>query len=158
LFRVWLLALLVCGGISDAQASDVSTPTGRWMTANQQAVIQIAPCGADLCGQIVGIALAHPNDPMPMNWQGQPQCGEVILQTAPAASPTGGRSWVGRVLDPRSGAIYQARMALDALRHLVLHGYVGLPIFGQTQTWTAYSGRTLPGCKLAVRGTAGGAG
>jgi uncharacterized protein (DUF2147 family) len=148
-------------GMSAARAADITTPTGRWITANQQAVIQISPCGADLCGQIVGLALAHPNDPMPLNWQGHPQCGETILQTAPAATaaPSGARSWVGEVLDPRSGAIYQARIALNALRHLVLHGYIGLPIFGQSQTWTPYAGRTLANCKLAradaAPGTAG---
>jgi len=158
LWRVGLVAVLVVLGMSGAKASDVTTPTGRWITANQQAVIQIAPCGADLCGQIVGIATAHPGDPLPLDWQGKPQCGETILQTAPAADTGGPRTWVGRVLDPRSGAIYQARMALDALRHLVLHGYIGLPIFGQTQTWTPYAGRTRSNCRLAFGGKTGGAG
>lgn len=159
MFRLVLLAVLVCLGMSGAQASDVTTPTGRWITQDQRAVIQITPCGADLCGQIVGIALAHPGDPMPTDWQGKPQCGEMILQTAPAVSESGGKTWIGRVLDPRDGAIYQARMALDALRHLVLHGYVGLPIFGRTQTWTPYAGRTTADCRLAVvAASVGGAG
>jgi hypothetical protein len=39
---------------------------------------------------------------------------------------------------------------LDPQRHLYLHGYIGLPIFGQTQTWTRYSGRTLADCRLAA--------
>jgi len=158
LFRVALVVLLLGLGLSGAAASDATTPTGRWMTANQQAVIQISPCGQGLCGQIVGIAVAHPGDKMPMDWQGHPQCGLTILQTAPAADASGQTVWVGQVQDPRSGAIYHAQLMFDALRHLVLHGYLGLPIFGQTQTWTPYAGRTLANCKLAGDAKAGGQG
>ena len=151
LLRLFLVVLMICGGAAAASANPNtgSMPVGRWMTANQQAVIQIAPCGEDLCGQIVGIVLAHPNDPMPLSWQGLPQCGMVILQTAPAQDPDDPQ-WHGTVRDPRSGTLYQAQIALDAQRHLQLHGYVGLPIFGMTQVWTPYSGRTLAGCKLAA--------
>ena len=37
------------------------TPTGRWMTPDHDAVIQISPCGTDVCGQIVGMVL-QPTD------------------------------------------------------------------------------------------------
>ena len=93
---------------------------------------------------------------MPANWQGQSECGEVILQTSPATDGTA--NWVGQIVDPRNGNVYQARVELDANRHLLLHGYVVLPLFGQTQTWYPYAGRTLAGCKLAVAVVSGGAG
>lgn len=142
--RTLYAVLLSLFGLVAAHAATAPAPTGRWITANHNAVIQIAPCGGDLCGQIVGIALAHPNDAMPLAWAGQPQCGMVILQTAPAPG-----AWVGQVVDPRDGSVYQARMVVDNARHLQLHGYVGLPIFGQTQIWTPYNGQTLAGCRLA---------
>jgi uncharacterized protein (DUF2147 family) len=148
--RVWLLALAFCSAFSAANAAGTGAPIGRWITANHDAVIQIAPCGADLCGQIVGIQLAHPHDPMPNDWQGHPQCGLTILQTAPRVDATGATVWVGEVIDPRDGSIYQAQIQLDPARHLVLHGYIGLAIFGRTQTWTPYAGRTLAGCHLAA--------
>jgi uncharacterized protein (DUF2147 family) len=152
--------MLLCGGLTAAHAAGdpASNPTGRWITADHSAVIQIAPCGTDLCGQIVGIAQAHPNDPMPTDWQGQPTCGKVILETAPTTDSSGVTSWVGSVLDPRDGAVYHAQMVLDSFRHLLLHGYIGLPIFGQTQTWTPYSGRTMANCKLAAASTQAGPG
>jgi uncharacterized protein (DUF2147 family) len=153
LTRLWLTAAWVCGSVAIAGAA-AKPPTGRWITSDGSAVIQIAPCGAELCGQIVGLAQAHPGDPMPANWQGQPECGEVILQTAPATDGT--TSWVGQITDPRNGNVYQASVALDANRHLELHGYVVLPIFGQTQTWYPYAGRTLAGCKLAAAPAPGG--
>ena len=40
------------------------------MTADHTTVIQIAPCDAGLCGEIVGIHLKHRGDPMPQDWQG----------------------------------------------------------------------------------------
>ena len=145
--RALYAALLSVFGVFAAQAANTPLPTGRFITANHEAVIQIAPCGGGLCGQIVGILLDHPNDAMPLAWTGRPQCGMVILQTAPAGG-TGGTVWAGSLLDPRSGNVYQARIKLDNFRRLLLHGYVGLPIFGETQVWTSYSGRTLAGCRV----------
>jgi uncharacterized protein (DUF2147 family) len=135
--------------VASACADDGATPTGRWITAQHDAVVQIAPCGQDLCGQIVGLAPANPAAGMPKDWRGQPQCGLMIIQTAPVADASGNLVWQGSVLDPRNGHVYRARLSMDADRHLELHGYVGLPIFGQTQTWTPYSGRTLADCHLA---------
>jgi len=151
LFRLCLTALLLASWLpAAARANAVGSPTGRWMTADHQAVIQIFPCGADLCGDIVGIALAHPGDKMPSDWRGHPQCGLTIIQTAPATDTDGSPIWQGSVLDPRDGSVYHAKIKLDANRHLYLHGYIGLPVFGQTQTWTPYAGRTLTDCRLAT--------
>ncbi len=148
-FLLRLALAVLCFSASLAMAQ-VAVPTGRWLTANHAAVVQIAPCGVDLCGQIVGIRLNPPNAPMPLNWQGQPQCGMTILRTAPIVNQqTGATEWVGTVLDPRNGDVYRAKIRLNRERHLSLHGYLGLPIFGQTQIWEPYSGRTLAGCKLA---------
>ena len=142
----WLSASFA---IAQAAALPAAPPTGRWITANHSAVIQIAPCGTDLCGRIVGLRQRPANAPMPLDWQGQPQCGMTILQTAPMVnSVTGATAWVGTVLDPRNGNVYHASIRLNAQRDLRLHGYLGLPIFGQTQIWEPYSGRTLAGCRL----------
>jgi uncharacterized protein (DUF2147 family) len=150
-FRLSLLAVLLGFAlVSAAYADDGSTPTGRWITAQHNAVIQIAPCGRDLCGQIVGLAPANPAEGMPVDWRGHPQCGQTIIQTAPVADASGNMVWQGSVLDPRNGNVYKAQLSLDADRHLELHGYLGLPIFGQTQTWTPFSGRTLADCRLAT--------
>jgi uncharacterized protein (DUF2147 family) len=149
LFRLWLVAAWLCSSVAFAHAAGAA-PIGRWFMANHTAVIQIAPCGKNLCGQIVGIVLAHPGDPMPLDWLGHPQCGMTILQTAPIPNTrTGDTDWVGTVLDPRNGNVYRASIALDNARRLRLHGYLGLPIFGLTQTWDPYPGHTLANCKLA---------
>ncbi len=147
---VTILALAAALAGAPAWANNTPTPTGRWITANGRAVVQIYPCGSDLCGAIVGLETDHPNDPMPTDWQGKPQCGLVIIKTVPGTNDAGQPVWNGQVLDPRNGAVYKAQLKMDPDRHLLLHGYVGIPIFGQTQTWTPYSGRTLPGCHMTA--------
>ncbi len=141
------LGLIAFSGSANAKLTG-SMPTGLWLTADRSAVIQIAPCKAGLCGAIVGIHLKHPGDPMPQDWQGQPQCGLTIIQTAPVTDATGNTIWKGYVLDPRNGAFHPAMLVLDAFRRLVLRGYVLLPLIGRTQTWTTYTGTTLPNCHL----------
>jgi len=131
-------------------ADQPADPTGRWITAQHNAVIQIFQCGSNICGDIVGLVPAGPDGGMPTDWQGKPQCGLTIINTAPAMDANGMPVWQGTVLDPRNGSVYKAQIKLDQQRHLELHGYVGLPIFGQTQTWTPYSGRTLSNCRLAA--------
>lgn len=48
-----------------------------------------------------------------------------------------GDSWSGgEILDPESGKTYRAQMKLaDGGRKLVVRGYIGLPLFGRSQTW-----------------------
>lgn len=42
----------------------------------------------------------------------------------------------GRALDPKSGSIYRAKMTLiDNGCKLNLRGYIGIPLFGRTETW-----------------------
>jgi len=42
----------------------------------------------------------------------------------------------GTIMDPRSGKVYKCHMAVkDGGRHLLVHGYIGIPLFGRTQTW-----------------------
>jgi uncharacterized protein (DUF2147 family) len=144
---VLLIGLVAMTGNAKADVSG-SKPTGLWLTADHSAVIQITPCKTGLCGEIVGIHLKHPGDPMPEDWQGQPQCGLTIIQTSPVTDATGQTEWKGNVLDPRNGVFHPALLVLDAFRRLVLHGYLLLPFLGRSQVWTAYTGPTLPNCHI----------
>jgi uncharacterized protein (DUF2147 family) len=152
------LTLLFCLGLfAPAYAHDSATnnvtwrlsnpynPTGLWVTASGNAVVQISACGQGLCGQIVGLVLG-PNDPMPRDWAGNSQCGLTIFRTAPSGNGT--PTWTGTILDPRDGSQYDAQIKLDQPGQLQLRGYVGLPIFGRTQTWTPYSGSIPANCRL----------
>ena len=47
-----------------------------------------------------------------------------------------GDSWTGgRILEPHSGSIYRCTVKFVAPNVLEVRGYVGLSLFGRTQTW-----------------------
>lgn len=151
LFRLALAAICLVGGVlssSAALAGDVS-PAGDWLTADQQAVIAIAPCGTAFCGHIAGVTLDHATSPTPMDWRGQPQCGDLIITVSPAQDAPD--QWQGTVTDPRDGSIWQAILTLQN-GGLQLRGYVGLPLFGQTEDWTPYTGQIRTGCHFKAVG------
>jgi len=136
------------GGYS--QSSNAADPTGLWITANHNAVVDISKCGGDLCGRIVGL-VRDPGTPVPTDWQGAPQCGLTIFRTAPDTD-SAQEIWTGSILDPRDGSVYHARLTLDEGHHLLLRGYVGIPLFGETQTWSRYTGPTGPECQVPSKG------
>jgi uncharacterized protein (DUF2147 family) len=42
----------------------------------------------------------------------------------------------GQILDPDEGEVYKCRIALlEDGRKLDVHGYIGIPLFGRSQTW-----------------------
>jgi len=131
-----------------AAAQSPSTPTGRWLTANRQAVIQVEPCGANFCGRIIGIIVLHAGDPMPLDWLGRPQCGFVMLRTKRHTGTATEPRWAGSVQDPRDGNSYDAIIAMRPDGKLHLRGYVAVPLFGETQRWTPFTGETFADCRL----------
>ena len=128
-----------------ASASTPPTPLGDWMTANGHGVVQIAQCGDALCGWIVGIersaGAAMPTDP-----QGKPQCGLMIISDE---TPISDGRWLGRITDPRDGSTYQAEIWTDSAGRLHVRGFVGTPLFGQTQVWHRFTGRLTAECGIA---------
>lgn len=135
------------GNISGQWMVHSPAPTGRWITASHDAVIQIAPCGADICGWIAGIVLA-PTDPIPKDWEGAPQCGLTIIRATPSVDGAGQTTYNGSIVDPRDGSAYHAQINLDASGDLHLRGYIGLPMFGRTQVWAPYTGKMNANCRL----------
>jgi uncharacterized protein (DUF2147 family) len=131
-----------------AAARPPAAPIGRWLTANRQAVIQVTPCGANFCGRIVGIIVRHAGDPMPLDWRGRLQCGFIMLRTKRKIGTAVARRWAGTVQDPRDGAIYNAIIWVGPDGNLRLRGYLGLPLFGETQRWSPFTGRTFADCRL----------
>ena len=119
-----------------ANADQPRSPAGRWLTADRGGVIDIAPCGDALCGRIVGMDYTGA---MPTDYWHRPQCGLGLLY----GLKPGETSWNGQVLDPKGGKLYAARVTVPDPSVLKLRGYIGLALFGQTVTWTRYTGGAI---------------
>jgi len=52
-------------------------------------------------------------------------------------SSANGHTWFGStVYDPKNGNTYRGKMTLVSPNQLNLRGFVGIPLFGRTTTWT----------------------
>ncbi|WP_294338701.1 DUF2147 domain-containing protein [uncultured Sphingomonas sp.] len=109
--------------------------TGRWLTVEGKAVIEIAPCGAQLCGRIVKVLKPRPggpavdaNNPDPAKRR-QPIEGLSILT---GFTPKGDR-WGGKIYDPESGRTYRSELSAEG-NTLKVKGCFGP--FCRSQDWT----------------------
>jgi uncharacterized protein (DUF2147 family) len=119
-------------------------PVGRWLTEDHGGVID--PCGASLCGRIVGLAEPTGPDGKPRtDNQGRPKCGLTILHQTIQTEPG---HWAGRIINPDDGTDWNCVLSVDAEGRLHLRGYVLLPVLGQTQVWTPYPGRLAADCRI----------
>lgn len=122
-----------------------NSPTGYWKTVDDKtgqvlSVVEIYQAGNTLEGKIVKIMPVLGQRPTdicvkckgPMH--NRPMMGLKVMWGMSQISPdTWGR---GQVLDPKSGNIYRGNMRLtNNGNDLHLRGYVGLPMFGRSETW-----------------------
>ena len=121
---------------------------GRWLTKDRTTVIDIEPCPGGLCGRIVGMS-DWPAQGVPLDLHGQPECRETIIRDFHATEPN---LWKGDIVNPNNGKVYDAELWLGRDTLLHLRGYIGLPLFGQTQVWTRYDGALPADCHIARAG------
>ena len=145
--RILIGAAIAIGITAGAAAREIpmqASPLGLWLTKSGKGVIEIAWCGENLCGWIVGIERA-PGEPMPKDYQGRSQCSLAIIT---GERPTGDGDWLGHVIDPRDGKEYQAEIWVDDEDRLHLRGFIGIPLLGQTEIWHRFTGHLTRDCGM----------
>lgn len=121
-------------------------PRGRWLTASGNLEVDIAPCEQALCGTVTRVianrSMSRPGEQMAAA-DDRPALGMKLLfdfvpseteVVEPATAPVP-VEWRGQIYNRENGKTYRCLMSIDATGNLVLRGYVGLPLFGSTQTW-----------------------
>ena len=131
-------AFLVLGGC--AEQGTAATPLaanqqlGRWVTESGNLEVEIAPCGAALCGTVVKVlanrSMADPGKALPAD--APSPLGMTILKDF---KPSGDGAWQGQIFNRENGKTYDCLMSLVAADQLKIRPYVGAPLFGQTQIW-----------------------
>jgi uncharacterized protein (DUF2147 family) len=145
--RYFLVFLFFLFGVTKAFAADMSSPIGDWkiqddVTGRVEAIIQIKEEGNSLSGTLIKTyplpnekpgavcAKCDKSDPR----YNKPILGMTILS---GFEDHKGDLWSnGKILDPQRGSVYNCQMRLvDNGKKLSVRGFVGIPLFGRTQTW-----------------------
>jgi len=135
---------------------------GFWLTQDRDAIFEIYKCGTEYCGKIA--ALEEPEYPLTAKsgLAGRPRMDRKNPEPALRSRPLlglpiisvhykGDNSWWGTVYNPDDGKTYKCKLSVAANGdQLKVRGYLGVVLFGQTQTWTRRAGNTnIGGTKAA---------
>lgn len=114
---------------------------GRWLSGDGDGWIKIELVGDSLIGKIAGSPNDKPGDepryddlnPDPA-LRDRPLKGLTIMS---GFTYDGDGRWVGgNIYDPNSGKTYKATIRQVNADKLKLRGYIGISLFGRTDTWT----------------------
>jgi uncharacterized protein (DUF2147 family) len=64
---------------------------------------------------------------------------------------SGPNTWEGNVYDPEDGKTYSGNITVLSEQALKLRAYMGLPIFGRSQTWTRVNSQAANGYTCRIR-------
>ena len=136
-----MAACLTVAGVRGASAQ--ATAVGAWNTISDTdgrptAVVEIREVDGELVGTITALLVAaEPEDSVCGKCSGERKGQRVIGMEILRHMRPDGDAWSGgEILDPETGKTYKAKMKLiEGGNKLVLRGYIGLPLFGRSQTW-----------------------
>ena len=131
-----LLLLFVAGTLH----ADKSAVEGRWLTQDSDGWIRIELVGDSLEGRIAGAPPGSPSERELDDRNPDPSLRSrkldgLAIMTGFAYSGDG-RWKNGRIYDPNSGKTYRCSVTLVDPDTLEIRGYIGVALFGRTETWT----------------------
>jgi uncharacterized protein (DUF2147 family) len=121
-----------------ATALQAAAPiTGRWITAEKNAIVEIEPCGATMCGRIAKFLVTPPQgaDQKDVNNPNKALRTRTLLgSNILIGFKPDGDKWRGQIYDPKAGKTYRSVVYKGVSGNLIVKGCIGP--FCQTQTWT----------------------
>jgi uncharacterized protein (DUF2147 family) len=145
LSSVALIALATLVNLSFACVANAQeSPAGLWKslddkTGKARSLIRITETAGELQGKIeklfpVSDAEQNPKcDKCEGTNKDQPILGMTILS---GLKKTGDEYSGGKILDPENGKTYSSKLNLsENNKKLTVRGYIGVPMFGRSQTW-----------------------
>ena len=141
------LVLCILGGPTLAQRPASTPPSqvppvlGVWIDHTGRGAIEIAQCGAMLCGRIVWTKDTVDTKGQPLRdtlnpdkaKRGQPICGLQIIRDVKAQrNGTWDEGWI---YDPEKGEEFSVELALRQADVLQVKGYLGMKFLSETFTW-----------------------
>lgn len=124
--------------------ADTNSPVGLWkniddVTGKPKALIRITESNGALQGQIEKLFRAPTEDQNPKceKCEGARKDAPVIgLVIMSGLKKDGDEYTGGEILDPDNGKVYKSKLSLgDGGKKLNVRGYIGISMFGRSQTW-----------------------
>lgn len=122
-------------------ASPPKAPLGRWITESGNLEVNIAPCnpggGNTLCGKVVRVlanrSMSAPGTDMAAA-DARPALGMILLSGLRPAEG-GSSEYQGEIYNRENAKTYRVNLTPAEPEQLLVHAYVGIPLFGKTQVW-----------------------
>ncbi|MEM9099419.1 MAG: DUF2147 domain-containing protein [Pseudomonadota bacterium] len=139
----FLTAIATAGLVGALPGSPVNAQEifGRWVVESGKAVIEILPCGQQACGRLAwlknplneaGLPKRDIMNPDPES-QSRLLCGLPLVEGLTRQED--GMWAQGSIYSTRDGKSYGLDVMPIDENSLAVRGYVGLTLFGSTQTW-----------------------
>ncbi|MFZ4877392.1 DUF2147 domain-containing protein [Janthinobacterium sp. Mn2066] len=138
-----LVAALAIAGTA-AAAGDNTSPVGTWKTIDDasgkpKSLIVITENNGVLQGKIEKLFRTPEEDQNPKcdKCTGANKDQPIIGLTILTGLKKDGKEWSGgEIMDPANGKVYKSKAELtDGGSKLQVRGYIGVPMFGRSQTW-----------------------
>jgi uncharacterized protein (DUF2147 family) len=137
-----VIALFI--GLTAFISSDGSDAVvGTWLNGTKKGHVQIYKQGGTYFGKLVWLGQPTDSD------TGKPRTDTKNTDPSKRSRPLlnmplmynfkydGGNVWSdGKIYNPEDGKEYNCKMTLENPNTLLVRGYVGISLFGKTQTWT----------------------
>lgn len=142
----FIFGLFVLTSLSLARADDPS-PLGTWLADDGKSHVEVSRCGAQLCGTAVWLKSSLDAAGTPRTdsknpdaaLRSRPLIGLQVLQGLVQDDSGPGQWEDGTIYDPESGSTYKCTLTMEGPNMMRVCGYVGIALFGKTQTWTRLS-------------------
>lgn len=114
---------------------------GKWKTIDDQtgkakSIVEIYERSGKIYGKIIDILDVDKKKSLCTACSGDEKNKPVMgLEIIKGLTKDGKEYNSGKILDPMSGKLYKCFMVLDGNNKLNVRGYIGLALFGRTQTW-----------------------
>ena len=142
--RISILLAAVWLSFSPQSWADGSSPVGLWRTvddktAKERSLVRITETGGVLEGTVEKIFDQPGDDPQHLcrKCEGERKDKPILGMTILWGMKKDGDGYSGgEILAPKSGQIYRCRLrVIDAGKKLEVRGFIGVSLFGRSQTW-----------------------
>jgi uncharacterized protein (DUF2147 family) len=138
--QMLIVGCLVFASVLDARSAPIE---GRWWADGGFAQVEITERSGELVGRVVwlrspfdehGCPLVDSRNPDPALRTRSVEGLELLSGLRRDATDT--QTWTGgRIYDPGSGRSYRLAVRMEGADRLVLRGFIGFELIGQTRTW-----------------------